>query len=422
MPLTDTKIRNAKPGDRPVKLTDAGGLYLQVQPSGSKLWRYRYRIAGKENVYALGEYAKEPPSESADDKQERIKQGRLTLAEARTERDKCRGLVKQGVHPAHNRQARLASQIAENANTFEAVALEWIEKKKSTWSGYYLRQVERFLKADVLPYIGSLPVRSVTAAHLLEIVRRIEKRGAVTVALLVRQWCSAIFCYAVATLRADADPAAALKGAIQPQKVKHRKPLSRAQIPGFAKALEEFGGYRTTAIALRLLMLTFVRPVELRGAEWTEFDFDHAEWRIPAERMKMGEEHIVPLSTQAVELLRELKTLTGGQRWLFPNYRRPKTFMTSTTLNRALERMGYAGQLSSHGFRATASTILNETGFLPDVIERQLAHKERNKTRASYNQAEYLDDRRKMMQQWANMVGALAAGKKVVPLRKDRAA
>lgn len=391
MPLTDTQIRNAKPGDKPVKLTDVGGLYVQIQPTGSKLWRYRYRIGGKENVFALGEYAKEPAAESAADKQERIKYGRLTLAEARMERDKCRGLVKQGIHPAHNRQARRASQIAENANTFEAVALEWIEKKKLTWSGYYLRQVERFLKADVFPYIGSLPMRAVTAAHLLEIVRRIEKRGAITVALVVRQWCSAIFRYAVATLRADSDPAAALKGAIQSQKVKHRKPLSRAQIPGFTKALEEFGGYRTTSIALGLLMLTFVRPIELRGAEWTEVDLDHAEWRIPAERVKMGDEHIVPLCTQALELLRELRTLTGGQRWLFPNHRRPKIFMTGTTLNRALERMGYAGQLSSHGFRATASTILNETGFSSDVIERQLAHKERNKVRTSYNQAEYLE-------------------------------
>jgi integrase len=212
----------------------------------------------------------------------------------------------------------------------------------------------------------------------------------------------------VATLRADADPATALKGAIHRPKVEHRKPLSSDQIAAFVKALDTYGGYRTTIIALRLMLLTFVRTVELRAANWAEFDLDHAEWRIPAERMKMRESHIVPLSRQAVELLCELHTLTGGQRWLFPNYRRPKTCMTATTLNRALERMGLNGKnsigFSAHGFRATASTILNETGFRPDVIERQLAHKERNKVRASYNQAEYLKERRAMMQQWAEMV------------------
>jgi len=235
---------------------------------------------------------------------------------------------------------------------------------------------------------------------------------------------SAIFRYAAATLRADADPAAALKGAIHRTKVKHCKPLSRDQIASFISALDTYGGYRTTVIALRLALLFFVRTVELRAAEWVEFDLDHAEWRIPAERMKMREPHIVPLSQQAVELLRELHTLTGGQRWLFPNYRRPKTCMTATTLNRALERMGFNGKdsigFSAHGFRATASTILNETGYRPEVIERQLAHKERNNVRASYNQAEYLKERRAMMQQWADMVDDMAKEKnKLTPIRRS---
>ena len=406
MPLTDARIRNTKPAEKPIKLTDGGGLYLEVRKTGTKLWRYRYRIAGKENVFAIGEYCQAPAGEA--EAANRRASGRFTLAEARQERDRCRGLVKQGVHPAHNRQAHRAAQLAENANTFEAVPREWIEKKKPGWSAYYLRQVEGFLDADVFPYIGALPIRNVTAAHLLEILRRVEGRGAETVALLVRQWASAIFRYAVATLRADADPATALKGAIHRPKVEHRKPLSSDQIAAFVKALDTYGGYRTTIIALRLMLLTFVRTVELRAANWAEYDLDHAEWRIPAERMKMRESHIVPLSRQAVELLRELHTLTGGQRWLFPNYRRPKTCMTATTLNRALERMGFNGKdsigFSAHGFRATASTILNETGFRSDVIERQLAHKERNKVRASYNQAEYLEERRAMMQQWAEMV------------------
>ncbi len=266
------------------------------------------------------------------------------------------------------------------------------------------------MAADVFPFVGKLPIRSVSAAHLLEILSRIEGRGAATVALLVRQWSSAVFRYAVATLRADADPAAALKGAIHRPRVQHHKPLAREQIGEFSQALEQYGGYRTTVIALRLMLLTFVRTVELRKAEWIEFDLDRAEWRIPAERMKMRESHIVPLSAQAVELLRELSSLTGGRRLLFPNYRKPNECMTATTLNRALERMGFNGKdsigFSAHGFRATASTMLNEMGYRSDVIERQLAHAERNKVRASYNQAEYLEERRQMMQAWADDIDA----------------
>jgi integrase len=260
----------------------------------------------------------------------------------------------------------------------------------------------------VFPYVGTLPIRSITAAHLLEVIQIAEARGAETVALSLRQSCSAIFRYAVSTLRADTDPAGALKGAITRPKVKHAKPLAPADIWHFAQVLDKYGGYRTTVIALRLKLLTFVRTVELRAATWGEIDFHRAEWRIPAERMKMREPHIVPLSNQAVELLDELHRLTGGGRFLFPNYRRPTTCMSATTLNRALERMGFCGQdgigFSAHGFRATASTILNEAGFRGEVIERQLAHKERNKVRASYNQAQYLEERRTMMQDWADMV------------------
>jgi integrase len=390
MSLTDAKIRNTKPGPKPIKLADGGGLYIEVRPTGAKLWRFRYRIAGKENVFAIGDY----PG--------------ITLAEVRAEHGKARLLVKQGIHPSHSRQTERLSNHAANANTFEGVAKEWISKKSTGWTPYYLRQVERFLESDVFPHVGRLPIRRVTAAHLLEIIRRIEGRGAETVALLVRQWSSAIFRYAVATLRADGDPAAALKGAIHRPKVEHHKPLSRSQIVDFIKALDKYGGYRTTAIALRLMLLTFVRTVELRKAEWSEFDLDNAEWRIPAERMKMREPHIVPLSKQTVSLLRELQTYTGGRAVLFPNYRRPNECMTATTLNRALERMGFNGKdsfgFSAHGFRATASTILNEMGYRSDVIERQLAHAERDKVRASYNHAEYMDERKAMMQEWADLL------------------
>lgn len=410
MPLTDAKIRNAKSLGKPYKLADSGWLYLEVRPSGAKLWRYRYRIAGKENVFAVGEYFNDKRA------------GHVSLDDARHRRDESRELVKQGVHPAHQRQTQRMTQLADASNTFEGVAREWIAKKKAGWTLYYTRQVERFLEIDVFPYVGKLPIRSVTAAHLLEIVHRVEGRGAETVALLVRQWCSAVFRYAVATLRADGDPAAAIKGAITRPKVVHSKPLSREQIVALVKALDGYAGYRTTVIALRLKLFTFVRTIELRAAEWPEIDLDRAEWRIPAERMKMREPHIVPLSRQVLELLRELHTLTGGQRWLFPNYRRPTTCMTATTLNRALERMGFNGKggigFAAHGFRATASTMLNEAGYRPDVIERQLAHKERNKSRASYNQAEYLEERRAMMQQWADMTDSMARSDKVAPIKR----
>lgn len=420
MSLTDSKIRNAKPAAKAIKLTDGGGLYLEIRPTGTKLWRYRYRIDGKENVFAAGEYAQAPCGETEEQTISRRGAGRLTLSEARVAHDDWRGLVKQGIHPAHHRQVERLQNRASNANTFEAVALEWIAKKTPNWTPYYLKQVDRGLKSDVFPYIGNLPIRNVKAAHLLEIVSRVEGRGAATVALLIRQWSSAIFRYAVATLRADTDPASALKGAIQRPKVKHHKPLSRDQIADFIAALDSYGGYRTTVIALRLMLLTFVRTVEMRAAHWSEIDFDRAEWRIPAERMKMRAPHIVPLSAQSVGMLQELKTFTGGRTMLFPNLRDPRSCMTATTLNRALERMGFNGKnsigFSAHGFRATASTILNELGYRPDVIERQLAHTERNKVRASYNQGEYLKERGVMMQQWADLVDVMAAGDKKVSI------
>lgn len=412
---TDSHIRNAKPGADPYKRPVGKGLYLEIRPSGAKLWRYRYRIGGKENLYALGEYPSRPipRAETPEQAANRRAAGIYTLAEAVTAREDARALVKQGIHPAHQRQAQKAAQIARNANTFHAVAEDWIGKNRAKWSGYYLNQVESFLGADVFPKIGATPIRSVTAAQLLEILEAVHKR-APTVALLLRQWCSAIFRYGVATLRADGDPVAALRGAFHRPKTVHKTPLSRADIPAFFAALDAYGGYEQTKCALRLAMLTFVRPGELRKGEWAEFDLDLAEWRIPAERMKMRESHIVPLSAQAVAVLRELHRLTGGQRFLFPNQRRPKEHMSMTTLNRALERMKFNGtggrDFSAHGFRATASTMLNELGFRSDVIERQLAHKERNQVRNSYNRAEYLAERRQMMQAWADHVDSMAQG------------
>lgn len=424
MALTDTSIRQTKPGDKPIKLTVGKGLYLEVRPTGSKLWRYRYRIGGKENLFALGEYPVRPlpAGESEEQAAARRAAGTLTLAEAVVAREEARTLIRQGIHPSHKRQSQKAAQIAQNANTFRALAEEWIERNTSKWSGYYLRQVTTFLEADVYPKLGSLPIRDVTAAQVLQVLETVYKR-APTVALLLRQWCSAIFRYAVATLRADGDPVSALRGAFHRPKTQHKTPLSRADIPVFFEALESYGGNEQTRAALRLAMLTFVRPGELRRAEWSEFDIERAEWRIPMERMKMREPHLVPLSSQALDVLEQLRKHTGGQRWLFPNQRRPRDHMSMTTMNRALERMKFNGtegrDFSAHGFRATASTILNELGYRVDVIERQLAHKERNQVRASYNRAEYLAERREMMQDWANLIDSLRAGGVILPLRRS---
>ena len=394
MSLSDVKARTAKAEEKPYKLADANGLFLLVNTNGSKLWRWKYRLDGKENLLALGRYPD------------------VGLAEARKARDAARALVAQGTSPTQHKRAERAKRFVENANTFEAVAREWIGKRRTGWSANYIKQVETTLEADVFLKIGSLPIREVNAAQLLEIIQGIEARGAETVALLVRQWVSAIYRYAVSTLRADSDPAAALRGAISKPRVQHRKQLGRADIPKLSAALDAYGGHRSTVIAIRLLMLTFVRPGELRASTWQEFDLDRAEWRIPAVRMKMREAHVVPLSRQAIQLLKELQSSSIGRQWLFPNTRRPTDCMTMTTLNRALERMGFNGKgsigFSAHGFRATASTMLNELGYRPDVIERQLAHKERNQVRASYNRAEYLSERIVMMQVWADLLDELS--------------
>ena len=395
--LTDTKIRNSKPAEKPYKLQDGQGLYLDVRPSGSKIWRYRYWITPeRDGIFTIGEYPM------------------VTLSEARRSREWAREQVKQGLNPTHAKEAERMRRMGEHANTFELVAREWIEQNKAHWSASYLRQVETFMKRDVYMKIGALPIRLVTAAHLLGIIRDVEKRGAQSIAVLIRQWSGQIFRYAVATLRADSDPAAALTGAIKRAPVRHNPPLSKDEIPKFLELTGSYGGYRGTVIALKLMLYTFVRTVELRKAEWEEIDLDAAEWRVPRERMKMakkmkaGETHIVPLSRQAVELLRELHTLSGGRKFLFPNLRSPDTCMTATTINRALERMGYAGKFSGHGFRSTASTLLHEMGWRSDVIERQLAHSERDKVRAAYNHAEYMPERREMMQAWADWVDGLA--------------
>lgn len=402
--LTDTKIRNAKPGNKPVTLNDGNGLYLDIRPTGAKIWRYRYWLTPeKDGRYTIGEY----PT--------------VSLSEARRERERIRELVKQGLNPTHEKKTEKMRQSHERANTFEAVSREWLEKRKDKWTPYSHKQATNCLEQNAFPKIGRLPIRNVTAAHLLEILQTMEKRGAETYALQLRQWCSAIFRHAVVTLRADGDPAAALKGAIRRPQIKHSKPMSADQIGDFKARLTKYGGNRTTVIAMRLMLYTFVRTVELRKASWAEFEIDSAEWKIPPERMKKRRLHIVPLARQAIALLDELKSITGAGVWLFPNFRRPDDVMSATTINRALEHMGYASGLwTGHDFRATASTQLHEMGFRPDVIELQLAHVEENKTKAAYNHAEYMTERRELMQDWADWVDQIP--EKSIPIAPPKSA
>lgn len=389
MPLTDVRIRQAKATEKPLKLTDGNGLYLEVKPNGSKLWRYRYRIGGKENLFAVGEY----PS--------------VSLQDARKARDEARELVKQGQHPSHARKAATMRQIGDNANTFRSVADEWIEKKKCNWSAYYLKQVEHGMKSDLYPFIGRLPMRSISARTILEVLNRVIDRGAQTVAINLRQWCSAVFRYGVSTLRADYDPVASLRGAIIRPATQNASPMSRDDLKVFLLRLNDYGGLRTTSIAIRLLLYNFVRTVEMRRGEWVEVKLDEALWVIPAAKMKMKRAHIVPLSRQAVSVLRELLKITGGGQRMFPNSRRPDDIMSATTINRAMEYLGVA--FSGHDFRATASTHLYEMGWEGRLVELQLAHAEQNKTKAAYNHAQHLAERKAMMQAWADWLDAIEA-------------
>jgi integrase len=391
LPLTDAAVRSAKPREKSYKLSDAKGLHLLVQVSGSRLWRYKYRINGAENLFAIGKYPD------------------VSLQQAREARDAAAKLVKLGKHPSHARQAGRLAAAEASANTFRAVAEEWIAKRekgtktKEPWSAYYAKQVKTVLANDVYGKIGILPIRDVTSAHLDAIVKKVEER-APSIASLILLWSSQVFKYAIRNRLADSDPTLSLRGEVSRPATKHKTALKKSELPKFLKALRQSGGVEQVRIAIELLMLTFVRPSELRCASWAEFDFDHAEWRIPAARMKMKREHVVPLSKQAISLLGQLKELSGDRPLLFPNVRNPQKPMSATTMNRRIERMGYAGKFSAHGFRATASTMLNEHGYRPDVIERQLAHKDVSEVRASYNFASYMPERKEMMQWWADQI------------------
>lgn len=408
--LTPTAVKATKPKTKPYKLADGGGLYLMVTSSGAKLWRYKFRLAAKEQTYGIGSYPE------------------ISLAHAREEHEKARQLVMQGHSPVLDRKVKKQEQLAASANSFESVAREWMAEKAPHWSVYYSKQVRTTLERDVFPKVGKIRVKDITASHLRPVIKAVavrvnppdgkrkRERGATTVALLIRQWCSGIFRYAVANGLADHDPAYALRGLVTRPKVQHHKHLVAKDLPEFLVKLRGFTGTTQVQIAIELLLITFVRTGELRQAEWSEFDLGMAIWRIPASKMKMGREHLVPLSSRSLELLAKLRKITGADTYLFPNQRTKGAVMTSTTVNRALERIGYGGRLSGHGFRGTASTFLNEAGYSAHIIEKQMAHDKKNTVEASYNHAQYLVERSKMMQFWADFVASEKTN--VVPIKK----
>lgn len=401
MPLSDTAIRNAKAKEKPYKLSDEKGLYLLVNQSG-KYFRLDYRFAGKRKTLALGVYPD------------------VKLAEAREKRDDARKKIQNDIDPGHYKKLMKLAQREQAANSFEAVAHEWFLKNKHTWTEGHSRTIISRLTLNVFPWLGDRPVGSIAPPELLMVLRRIEERGALETAHRVKQICGQVFRYAIATGRAERDPSADLRGALPPTKPKRMATITKPdKIGGLLLAIDGYEGNLITRCALRFAPLVFVRPGELRHAEWSEIDWDKAEWKIPAEKMKMRSPHIVLLSTQAIQVLREIEPLTGRGRYVFPSLRTSERPMSNNTILAALRRMGYAKEeMSGHGFRAMASTILHEQGWPSDVIERQLAHAERNSIKAAYNHAQHLPERRKMMQAWADYLDTLKKGGKVFPIFK----
>ncbi|MDY7546752.1 tyrosine-type recombinase/integrase [Glaciimonas sp. CA11.2] len=393
MPLTDIEVRKSKPREKTYRVSDGKGMYLEITPTGARYWRLKYRHLGKEKRLALGVYPE------------------VTIKDARVKRDAARILLSQGLDPGAEKKAKKIAAVASATSSFESVAREWFSKYAPNWVASHSDKIIRRLERDIFPWLGSRPISEISAPELLDVLRRIEKRGAIETAHRAHQNCGQIFRYAIATGRAERDPSGDLKGAIPPSKEKHHPSITEPKAVG--ELLRCIGGYTgsfVTKCALQLAPLLFVRPGELRKAEWSEINLDTAEWRIPAEKMKMRAVHIVPLSIQAVAILNEIMPLTGKGKYVFPGARTNGRPMSENTVNGALRRLGYGSDdMTGHGFRSMASTLLNEQGWNRDAIERQLAHAERDSIRAAYNYAEHLPERRKMMQAWADYMDGLSA-------------
>ncbi|MBL8243165.1 MAG: integrase arm-type DNA-binding domain-containing protein [Rhodanobacteraceae bacterium] len=410
-PLVTVAINAAKPRDKPYKLADGQGLYLEVMPNGARYWRMKYRFAGKERRIAFGVFPE------------------VSLSEARRRREEARAALRDGADPVSSRREERRAREVAAVSSFEAVAREWMAKQTATKAPATCAKNAWLLETFAFPAIGRRPVSEITAPEVLEIVRKVEARGTHETAHRLLQRLGAVFGYAVATGRASRNPARDLDAqALHPVKTKHRAAVTDPQaVGGLLRAVWGYSGQPVTLAAMQLSALLFVRPEELRGAQWSEFDLDAATWTIPPQRRKLERKvrdnpntppHLVPLSAQAVAILRALQPLTGRGRLVFPSLRTPDRPISENTINSALRRLGYSqDEMTAHGFRALASTRLNELGFPPDVIERQLAHVERDKVRAAYNRAAYLEERRRMMQAWSDYLDALREGAPVVAIR-----
>ncbi|MFH1158764.1 MAG: integrase arm-type DNA-binding domain-containing protein [Pseudomonadota bacterium] len=401
MAITDLKCKNAKPKDKPYRIAAGGSMYLEITPNGSKYWRMKYRVNGKEKLLALGVYPK------------------VSVTNACHERDRAKELIKAGTDPTLAKNDEKRKRILESEHTFEVVAREWHEKQLNRWTSGHAESVLRRLELDIFSQIGDMPITDVNAPTLLEALRKVERRGALDIAGRLKQMCGAIFRYGIATGKCERDHAADLRNALKIHKTKHFSALDIKEIPEFLKDLErnEARLYARTRRATQLLMLTFVRTTELIEATWDEFDLENAVWEIPAGRMKMRKGHIVPLSRQVLALLKEQQEETGHfqTKWVFPNQVRPAEPMSDGTIISAIKRLGYGGKMTGHGFRALArTTICEKLGYNGEVIERQLAHLPSGSLGAAYDRTQFIPERKEMMQAWADYLDAVASEGKVI--------
>ncbi len=402
--LTDAKCRTTKATDKPQKLTDANGLYLEIKPAREgrpavRAWRYRYRIDGKENLYAIGSYPD------------------VSLQDARTRRDEARALVKQGIHPSHQRKMEKLARADDRADTFEEVSLEWIADNADSWTERYAANVRRRLTVDAFPDLGRLPVKDVTPAHVLAVLKKVASRSP-SQAKLLQTWIGGAFRYAVANLRRNDDPTWPLRRSIKRTQVQHHGHLEgRVEIGKFMRALDGVVGDMATKSATLLMWLTASRTNEVTGAQWAEFDLEKREWRIPAERMKGKRLHVVPLSDQAASIIEGMRPFSGRLEHVFPHRSDRKRCMSSEAIRDIFRRAGYEGEFTPHGVRGTFSTHFNGIRADAKVIELCLAHAETNKVRASYDHAQLLPERRELLQGWADFLDAARSGGDVVALR-----
>ncbi|STW54112.1 integrase [Klebsiella pneumoniae] len=396
MKLTARQVDTSRPKDKPYKLSDGGGLYLLVNPNGSRYWRLKYRIAGKEKLLALGVYPD------------------ITLAVARQKRADAKKVLAAGGDPGQEKQEEKQAKEQAVANSFERLAMEWHTHKSTSWSEGYAEHLLMYLKKDIFPFIGQKAITDISQVEMLNVLRKMEQRGVLDKLKKTRQACRQIFTYAIITGRAEHNPVSDLAGALKSPKQQHYPHLLVDQIPDFLRALIEYSGSTITRNATRLLMLTGLRTIELRASEWVDIDFDKGVWNVPAERMKMRRPHLVPLSTQVRELLEEIHQLTGRGKYVFPGRNDAGKPMSEASINQVIKRIGYDGKATGHGFRHTMSTILHEQGYNTAWIETQLAHVDKNSIRGTYNHAQYLDGRREMLQWYADYMAALENGENVV--------